>query len=278
MIQKNPLISRQGFTYLTSILGKGYSKTTLCETLDSLVIDFGLEPQPFQDGKEDLKKARKTQQINGLMQVIKRLGPYENIVEIGCGKGRLSRVLAYVFPDSSVIGIDHDPGLLSGQEGYPKNIHLEEADEFDYLAPIGTDLVVSLHGCGNLTDRVIDIAVHAGADVICVPCCYGRIKRKENQQGDYFLPRSSSLSDLKEDFRGKVLKRNRILDGTVKEGRGTIRNIVLDLHRLLVNFDRLLFMKEKGYDVGITAITPLYIPGSNHINSPHRYAILGKSR
>jgi len=39
--------------------------------------------------------------------------------------------------------------------------------------PLGPgDLVVSVHACGSLTDRVLDLAVAAGAAVAALPCCH----------------------------------------------------------------------------------------------------------
>jgi len=34
------------------------------------------------------------------------------------------------------------------------------------------DLVVSCHACGGLTDRVLDVAVRAGARAAVLPCCH----------------------------------------------------------------------------------------------------------
>ncbi len=34
------------------------------------------------------------------------------------------------------------------------------------------DLVVSIHACGNLTDRVLDKAIEAGARLAVLPCCH----------------------------------------------------------------------------------------------------------
>ena len=36
----------------------------------------------------------------------------------------------------------------------------------------GTDLVVSCHACGNLTDVVLDTAVSVRARVAVLPCCH----------------------------------------------------------------------------------------------------------
>ena len=34
------------------------------------------------------------------------------------------------------------------------------------------DLLVSVHGCGNLSDRIIDMAISANAPVAMLPCCH----------------------------------------------------------------------------------------------------------
>ena len=40
------------------------------------------------------------------------------------------------------------------------------------------DLLVSVHGCGNLTDQIIDLAIENGAHLALLPCCHD-LKRSE---------------------------------------------------------------------------------------------------
>lgn len=40
--------------------------------------------------------------------------------------------------------------------------------------PRPTDLIVSAHACGALTDRILDRAVNAGSRVAVLPCCHDR--------------------------------------------------------------------------------------------------------
>jgi hypothetical protein len=50
-------------------------------------------------------------------------------------------------------------------------IQLQERD-LDAVELVATDLVVSVHACGALTDRVLERAVSARARVAVLPCCH----------------------------------------------------------------------------------------------------------
>jgi hypothetical protein len=50
-------------------------------------------------------------------------------------------------------------------------ISLQEQSLED-VALVASDLVVSVHACGALTDRVLERAVSAGARVAVLPCCH----------------------------------------------------------------------------------------------------------
>jgi hypothetical protein len=46
------------------------------------------------------------------------------------------------------------------------------ACELDGVRLLETDVVVSNHACGQLTDVVLDLAIAAGARVAVLPCCH----------------------------------------------------------------------------------------------------------
>jgi len=66
--------------------------------------------------------------------------------------GRLEAALCAVWP------------RLAGQLEY------REARASEVEVPEGA-LVISVHACGRLTDRVLDLAIGAGAPVAVLPCC-----------------------------------------------------------------------------------------------------------
>ena len=45
-------------------------------------------------------------------------------------------------------------------------------DDIDHVRLTATDVVVSIHACGTLTDRILDAAAAATASVAVLPCCH----------------------------------------------------------------------------------------------------------
>ena len=103
------------------------------------------------------------------------------VVDMACGHGLLGQILL-ILDDSSeqAICVDTDipdnAGKLSAEilATWPRlqdRIHfMPSSIESITLQP--GDLVVSVHGCGVLTDLVLDRAVAAGARVAVLPCCH----------------------------------------------------------------------------------------------------------
>ena len=103
------------------------------------------------------------------------------VVDMACGHGLLAQILL-VLDDSSeqAICVDTDipdnAGKLSVEmlATWPRlqnRIHFAPSS-IETIALHPDDLVVSVHGCGILTDLVLDRAVAAGARVAVLPCCH----------------------------------------------------------------------------------------------------------
>ena len=103
------------------------------------------------------------------------------IVDLGGGHGLLAHVML-LLDDSSPTAVVVDRALppssatlhdaliqawprLSGRVAFV-------AAELDDVEILPTDLVVSSHACGALTDRVLERAVSARARVAVLPCCH----------------------------------------------------------------------------------------------------------
>ena len=112
---------------------------------------------------------------------MRRLFRGGRIVDVGGGHGLLAHVML-LLDDSSPTAIVVDKALppssaklhhvlvktwprLNGRVAFVERA-LEEAEIFS------TDLVVSSHACGDLTDRVLDRAVATRARVAVLPCCH----------------------------------------------------------------------------------------------------------
>jgi hypothetical protein len=103
------------------------------------------------------------------------------VVDLAAGHGLLSHILL-LLDDSS-------PGALLVDTALPQSaprLHAVLAEAWPRLAGriicenrplasvdlVSTDLVVSSHGCGSLTDVLLDLAASAHARVAVLPCCH----------------------------------------------------------------------------------------------------------
>jgi SAM-dependent methyltransferase len=103
------------------------------------------------------------------------------IVDLACGHGLLAQILL-LLDDTSPMALAVDRRLPPSaatlaaalRQDWPRlhdRVSLIETELAD--VPLqSTDLVVSAHACGSLTDLVIDRAVTARARVAVLPCCH----------------------------------------------------------------------------------------------------------
>lgn len=103
------------------------------------------------------------------------------VVDLAAGHGLLAQVML-LLDDSSpeAVAIDtvvpESSAVLHAAlvDGWPRlagRVRFVSA-ELDALALLPTDVVVSSHACGRLTDVVLDRAIEAGARVAVLPCCH----------------------------------------------------------------------------------------------------------
>lgn len=103
------------------------------------------------------------------------------VVDMACGHG-LTAMLLLLLDDSSkqAVAVDHKLPASAARlletlgEAWPRlegRIDFIEAS-LQELSLESTDLVVSVHACGHLTDQVIDQATASGARLAVLPCCH----------------------------------------------------------------------------------------------------------
>jgi SAM-dependent methyltransferase len=103
------------------------------------------------------------------------------VVDLACGHGLLAQILL-LLDDSSpeALAVDRNLPASAGKlqealaESWPRlsgRIQFIEGD-LERLALQPSDLVVSVHACGRLTDLVLERAVTARARVAVLPCCH----------------------------------------------------------------------------------------------------------
>jgi SAM-dependent methyltransferase len=103
------------------------------------------------------------------------------VVDLACGHGLLSTIML-LLDDSSPTAFGIDRALPPSaarlqavlEDAWPRlagRVTLR-CGEIEDVALTAADLVVSVHACGALTDRVIDRAVAARARLAVLPCCH----------------------------------------------------------------------------------------------------------
>ncbi len=103
------------------------------------------------------------------------------VLDLACGHGLLAHILL-ILDDSSPSALAIDKNIPKNAEGlsasltdkWPRlkeRIHYQQADIKDIIVQ-STDLVVSAHACGSLTDLVMEKAIEKKARIAVLPCCH----------------------------------------------------------------------------------------------------------
>jgi len=112
---------------------------------------------------------------------VRRLFRGGRIIDLGGGHGLLAQALL-ILDDTSPSALVADKALPPSAaklhevlvQAWPRlegRVELVETG-LDAVEILGTDLVVSSHACGSLTDVVLDRAIAARARVAVLPCCH----------------------------------------------------------------------------------------------------------
>ena len=116
------------------------------------------------------------------------------VVDLACGHG-LTAALLLLLDDSSPQALAVDCSIPSSAhrlhevlvETWPRlenRIKFVEA-KLEEIALEKTDLVVSVHACGGLTDQVIELATRAEARLAVLPCCHNLDEAEQGGLGGW---------------------------------------------------------------------------------------------
>jgi len=112
---------------------------------------------------------------------VRRLFRGGRVIDLGAGHGLLAQIML-ILDDSSPEALVVDKTLPPSAarvrdelaQGWPRLSGRVTfvANGLDEVAILPTDVVVSSHACGALTDRVLERAAEARARVAVLPCCH----------------------------------------------------------------------------------------------------------
>jgi hypothetical protein len=112
---------------------------------------------------------------------VRRLFRGGRVVDLGAGHGLLAQIMLLLDDTSpTALVVDRTRPASSAKlhdalaQAWPRLSGRVAflCAELDQVELKGTDLVVSSHACGALTDRVLERAVAARARVAVLPCCH----------------------------------------------------------------------------------------------------------
>jgi hypothetical protein len=119
------------------------------------------------------------------------------VLDLACGHALLAHVLL-ILDDSSPSGLAVDRKIPDSARRLNERLTREwprlagrvELVEGD-LASVttrATDLLVSCHACGALTDDVLSLAIGAGSAVVVLPCCHDNVAQDQGGLGGWLDP------------------------------------------------------------------------------------------
>lgn len=144
--------------------------------------------------------ARKQDQLSALLGALAPLAAQAGrIVDVGAGRGHLSRLAAEFF-QRETLALDRDAALLRSGGAHSQQrarevgalgVHFVQADVGRQRLELqARDLAVGLHACGELGDRLVLAAGEARCDLALVSCCL------QKTSATHRLPLSRSAGGL----------------------------------------------------------------------------------
>jgi len=97
------------------------------------------------------------------------------VVDVGCGPGNITRLLAERWPAADVVGVDHSPQMLAAAAAEPSRVRWVEADAYDWQPSAPVDVLFSnatlqwLHGHETLLPRLLGNVAPGGRLAIQMP-------------------------------------------------------------------------------------------------------------
>ena len=165
----------------------------LCEIPELKINSIKLRPPVNR--RVGQKKTHEIENILGIIEQILIAFPQtDQCFDFCSGMGKLSQGIANHFPLKKIASLDWDLQLQQkGQKIAAKNkfpqieyIPLNLLENFPEITSPQNSLCIGLHGCGELTDRIIQLSCHSlPKNIILCGCCYSKTTIIDPHQFSY---------------------------------------------------------------------------------------------
>lgn len=127
---------------------------------------------------------RKQHQLQVLLDAIEPMAKRaRRMVDVGAGRGHFTRLAAQLF-ECTTLGLEREPERVLSAQRLGANT-TAEFKTFDAsrekLDPSADDLLIGLHACGELGDRMVAASCAAGCAMVLISCCLQKIEPGERQ-------------------------------------------------------------------------------------------------
>jgi hypothetical protein len=119
------------------------------------------------------------------------------VLDLACGHALLAHILL-ILDDSSPSGLAVDTRIPESARRLNESLIHEWprlagrleliTGDLAGVAPQATDLLVSCHACGGLTDDVLSLAIAAASKVVVLPCCHDKVAQDQGGLGGWLDP------------------------------------------------------------------------------------------
>ncbi len=219
------------------------------------------------------KRAQVTNMVGALCVLapaVRRKGrsTQRTMVDFCGGCGHVGLVLAALYPAWTVVIVDMKKAALAvvkkrAEETSLSNVRtwLGKVHEYDGVLDIG----LALHACGSASDDVLAACVREGAMAVISPCCVGAVAsprayaRECRDKVEYIAQSAHFRGALNSQEYGALV---RAADyGETRHGQDLWRTA----SKALVEHDRILRLREQGYDARLLKMYPLDCTPKNDI-------------
>lgn len=146
---------------------------------------FARAPNAFRELSDTRHIAlRKQFQLQALLDAIepmaKRAG---RLLDVGAGRGHFTRLAANLF-ECDTLGLEREPMRVGAAQRLAQNssAHFKAFDAVrEEFSPEADDLIIGLHACGDLGDRIVLASSKAPCDLVLVSCCLQKIDSEERE-------------------------------------------------------------------------------------------------